>query len=263
MRYFMILLMLLIAPGLLLAQTDDDETEDTGVTVPLWLATEADAEDDAAPRYVAFFFLDDGTIMEAGFGADVVYTPSDDGTHGGAPLVPSGFEFSATLELVDDETIVVTWETTSGIFSTESHITYTVTDLEAGIWIENPREVIEFSKFAECMGRLDAQPPGAFTDSDPILPLVIDEEAGELWRGPHILTGGGGSYALETVGEFGDLADITTQTATVADDTITFRYHSIAGERDDCEMIYESTYSRFDGDFDALFSRVDELLEAE
>ncbi len=259
MRYSGFILLLILVLGIVPAGIAQDDAEANpeagGVVVPLWLATDEDGE----PRYVAFLFLDDGTIVEAGLGADVIYTPVDDGTYSGEPLVPAGYEFAATLQLIDDETIQVASTITSGVFSTESNITYSLTDLEAGIWIEYPRDVIEFSKFGECMGRLDAEPPGAFTDSDPILPIVIDEEAGEFWLGPHILTGGDGSYELEVTGEFGQFTDVTTRTATVVDDTIAFRYHSIAAERDDCEMIYESTYSRFDGDFAALFERVNDM----
>ena len=262
LKYWLVLTLLLSSVSMVIAQDEgDDELE--GVIAPLWLAADSNADADAEPRYVAFFFLDDDTIIEAGFGADVIYTPSDDGTYNGAPLVPAGFEFSATLEIVDDQTITVASTTSSGVFSTEANITYTLTDLEAGIWIENPREVLEFSKFGECMGRIDASPPGAFTDSDPIVPIVIDEEAGEFWVGPHILTGGDGSYELEVEGMFGQFADVTTRTATVDADGIAFRYHSIADGRDDCEMTYESTYSRFDGDFEALFMRVEEMIEAE
>ena len=238
------------------------DAEEPGVA-PAWLATD-EAGDADQPRYVIFLFLDDGeTILEAGFGADVIYTLEADGTYSGTPLVPNGFDFSATLTLIDDQTIQVVSETSSGIFTTESDITYTLTDVQAGIWIENPREIIDFSKFGECIGREPIAAPGGFADSDPILPLFIDGETGELRRGPEILTGDGTTFEVEIDGEFGEYTDITTLTAIVDEETIDFTYYSIAGGREDCVMHYVSSYTLFDGDVAGVFERVEAMVEDE
>ena len=258
-----IMVILCLTSTLIMAQ-DTNEEDPEAVTATLWLANEEDADEDAEPRYVAFLFMDDGaTILEAGFGTDVLYQLGEDGIYAGQTFVPSAFEFSATLEIIDDETIQVSSETTSGTFTTSSDITYTLSDIEAHIWVENPREVIEFSKFGECMGRDLPEPPGAFADADPILPIIIDDEVGELRLGPHVLLGDGNTFELEVEGQFGQFTDVTSRTAIVGDETIDFSYYSIADERDDCEMIYESSYALYDGDFEAMMERIDDRSEEE
>lgn len=260
----LIIIVILCLTSTLIMSQDTDDEEREAVTATLWFAKEEDSDADDEPRYVAFLFMNDSeTIVEAGFGADVLYHLGDDGLYSGQMLVPSAFEFTATLEIIDDETIQVSSETTSGTFTTASDITYTLTEIEANIWIENPREIIEFSKFGECMGRDLPDPPGAFADADPILPIIIDDEVGELRLGPHVLLGGGDAYELEVEGQFGQFPDVTTRTAIVGDESIDFSYYSIADGRDDCEMIYESSYVLYDGDFEAMMEQINDMSEEE
>ena len=259
-RLTIIVIAIILLITVLPATAQDEETPSVA---PVWLAAD-EADDTDQPRYVTFLFLDDGeTILEVGFGADVIYTLEADGTYSGAPLVPNGYEFSATLTLLDDQSIHVASETSSGIFTNESDLTYTLADMTASIWLENPREIIDFSKFGECIGREPIDPPGAFADADPILLLFIDEDTGELRRGPEILTGDGTTFEVEIEGEFGEYADVTTLTAVVNEDTIDFTYYSIAGGRADCVMHYVSSYTLFDGDVAGVMERIEAMEEEE
>jgi hypothetical protein len=113
--------------------------------------------------------------------------------------------------------------------------------------------------FADCMGRTGVEPPGAFANPDPILPIRIDDEAGQLYIGDTVLTGGDGTYERTEEGEFGQFTQVITQTAVVSEGNISFSYYAVADGRDDCELRYDTTFVPFDGDYDALFAGAEAL----
>ena len=175
-------------------------------------------------------------------------------------MIPTDvYDFEATLEIIDEDTRQVASVTTSGAMTFESNLLFERSDLEFGVWVEGERNLSEYSMFAECMGRVGVEPPGAFAEPDPILPIRVDDEAGTLTIGNTMLTGEGGEYELVEEGEFGQFTQVITQKASVSEDAITFTYHAVADERDDCELHYETTFTPFDGDYEALMARAAEL----
>ena len=216
-------------------------------------------ENDNEPFYVAFLQIDADTLLEVARGADVVYTRNEDGTYSGATLLPVPYEFSSTLTIIDEDTYEVFSSVTSGTFTSETDLRYERQDFNLSVWVEPERDLQEFSLFQECMGRVDVSPPTAFSDPDPILPIVFDDELGVMRLGDTLLIGGGDAYELEEERPFGQFMQIIVQSAMVSEDVIDFEYNSIADGRDDCELRYQTQYILFDMDYEALYTRVDAM----
>lgn len=259
MQYLLLLCLILFALTTPLFAQETDETSNHLYSA--WTVTDllADDDDAAIEDYVVFLQVDDDTLLEVWSGADVVYTLEADGSYSGTSLLPDDYEFLATLTFIDEDTIETYSEINAGFFTSTRNLLYQRTDMLVGVWIEAERDLQEYSMFGECMGRVDTSPPRAFSEPDPILTIHIDEEAGELVIGKHVLTGSG-TYELEEESEFGQFIQVVTQTAVVTEDTIDFTYHAIADGRDDCELIYETQYLPFDADYEAFFELVDSLV---
>lgn len=227
------------------------------------VSTLEEAATDEPPQDVIFLELDDGeTLIEVTDGPDIVYTRTDDTTYAGSLLVPTdSYGFEATLTLIDDDTREITSATETSYSTYESNFRYVRTDREYGVWVEGERTLEEYSLFAECLGRTDVSPPDAWVTPDPILPIALQDDEAVLLLGDTELSGTGGTYIYEEAGTFGQFPAVTTQTATVADNVITFDYYRIADERDDCELRYTTTYYPFNGDYELLFSRADSLSD--
>ena len=204
-----------------------------------------------------FLSPDDGaTLIEVTRGEDLLYTQLADNSYSVVPLFPTAdYQYIGTLAILDADTRELNATTTTGTFSFDSHLKFERTDLDYTVWMETERTVSEYSMFQECMGRTDVTPPAAWTTPDPLVPIRVDDEAGTLYIGSDAYTGGGGSYQRVTDAAFGQFQQVITETVTMtADNAITFEFHAIADERDDCEMIYEATLVPFDGDYAALMA---------
>jgi hypothetical protein len=247
---FMILILSLSLALAAHAQTDE-EAPDGIITAEAWQFTDLD-DDTAEPGMVLFLTLDEGdTLIEVAAGEDLIYTRVDDQSYSVAPLIPTdAYEYEGTLTVVDADTRQLAAVTTTGSFTFESNLEFTRTDLTYEVWSETERTVSEYSLFQECMGRTNVTPGEAWTTPDPLVPIRVDDEA--LYIGSKAYPGGGGSYELVSEAQFGQFPEVITETITVAEDAITYNYHAIADERDDCEMIYEAALVPFDGDYEAL-----------
>ena len=260
---------LLIGGGTLYAQDDPETTSEAAI----WYAIElidgepVEPEEDTPPATVAFLSLDEGeTLIAVWAGPDIVYTRNEEGVYTGVTLIPESYEFEATLEVIDEETMEGTSVLTTGAFESESAYRYVLgEDTETlAVYTEGERTIEEYSQFQECMGRTNVEPGSAWTTPDLLIPIIADPEDNLIiWDQRTFAEGAGGLENVETT-EFGTLENVTTRTLTSAgDESFVFRYHAIAGERDDCEMIYESTLTPFDGDFEVLFARAEELADTE
>ncbi len=261
----LIFLIMLLFSSTIFAQ-DEDETDNDSHRASAWIVIDLTAEDDddeSATVYASFLELEDGSLLEVWSGEDVLYSPNDDGTYSGATLYPAEYEFEATLTIIDEDTIETMSVIDTGTFTIETNLSYERTDFDIGIYTEFERDLQEYSLFGECMGRIDNSPPLAFAQPDPILVILIDEDAGEMIIGEHMLVGDGTTFELEEEGMFGQFEQITTQIAIVSEDAIDFTYYSIADNRDDCELRYETQYVPFDGDFANFFTQLESLIEAE
>jgi hypothetical protein len=261
---------LLLAGGVLYAQEDPD----TFYEVPLWNVIEledgepVDPEENTLPLTVAFLSLDEGdTLIAVWAGPDIVYTLNEDGTYAGATLIPEPYEFEATLEVIDETTMQSASVLNAGAFTSETTYRYELSDDApvARIYTEGERTIEEYSQFQECMGRTDVEVGSAWTTPDLLIPIVVDLEEGlMIWDQREFIGDDGGQGTHVETTEFGTLQNVITRTFHPAGDyAFDFRYHAIAGERDDCEMIYQSTFTPFDGDFEALFARAEELGDTE
>jgi hypothetical protein len=170
------------------------------------------------------------------------------------------YEFSATLEIVDDNTMQSESLTETSNFTSEASLLYERIEGTLSLFVEGEREIVEFSQFQECLGRTGGEVGGAWTRSDLLVPIQITENA--LMWDQLTFEGGGGVYINVRTEEFGSFENVITQTFTgTAESGFEFSYHAIADGRDDCEMIYNSSYSPFDGDFEAIFAIAAELSE--
>lgn len=229
-----------------------------------WQVVNTDAEDDLESRYVVFIPLEDGSILEVAGGADVVWFPSEDseGVYTGQSLIPlQDVDTQATLTLVDDETRSVTSVTKTGALTLESEIQYVRSDLRFEVWVEQSRDLSEYTLFGPCLGVELRDSPRTFSRVDPILPVLLDEDTGTLILGLTTLTGDGGTYERVSESPFGAFTQVISQTAIVDASTIALSYHAIADNRDDCEVVYVSVFVPFDGDFETLFEAAAELAE--
>ncbi|GEM_PF-3485821 len=237
-----------------------DSPDAPPMTVNLWLEVDPEVvEGDTSADGTLLLEVDEDTLLAVVGGADVVYTRDTGDVYVGTPLIDLGIDSEATLTFVDEDTVETTAVTRTGTLTLESSRTLARSELSAQVWIESERDLEEYSMFAECMGRTAVSPPGAFARPDAILPVRVDDDAGELLLGNVLLTGGGGAYERVTESPFGTFTQVITQTATVSDSQIMLTYYAVADERDDCEVRYTSVFIPFDGDFDALFARADEL----
>lgn len=256
----LVVLLLLIAVldvGIVTAQDDDDAPET--VTAALWERVNLEAEPDAeaVPVYVVFLASDDATtLLEVAYGADVLWTRQGDGTYSGTSLVPTdAYEFTATLEVVDADTMQAMSLLNYGNFASELHLEFRRSDFEAEVWVEARRDLTEYTLFGPCLGLESTSPPGAYANPDPIVAVWLDEDAGELVIGENVYLGGGGTFSRETLGTFGTFEQVTTETVLVSEGQLDLDFYSVAGERDDCELRFTSTYIPYDGDMAALMER--------
>ena len=265
---FLALFLLMLMPTFAFAQ--DDEDEEMGYNI--WIVTEigedgepveADDADEPATEVVVVPMDDGDTLLIIWTGIDIIYTIQDDGTYSGAELYAGGgYEFTATLEIIDEDTLQGHSVVDTGNFESERTLLYErVEDSSIQLFTENERTIVEFTQFTDCLGR-DGTVGTAWTRSDLLVPIAFDE-AGLFWNKLQF-DGGGGVFINERTQEFGSFENVITQTFTGnAEDGFDFSYEAIADGRDDCEMIYESSYTPFDGDFESIFGRAEELAEAE
>lgn len=265
--YRSVMICLLVAlTATIIVHAQPDPTPTTSVIESSgWLMIDLDepASPDETENIVVFLNLDDGdTLVEVARGVDMIYQRGDDGSYSGAPLIPTDiFTYEITLELIDDAARQVASSVSDGSYTYESNLRYERLDVSYTVWTEVERNIIEFTMIGECLGLVDAVPGSAWTRLDLLTPIRIDEEAGILYMGGEAYSGGDGVYELVEEGPFGQFMQVTTRTVTVAEDSIAYRHHSIADERDDCEMIYESSFVPFDGDAESLFERAATLAE--
>lgn len=244
------------------AQEAASETDASRLRGTIWLRSDPERPDDE-PAPVLFVPIDeDGTLIMVEDGLDVLYTPLDEMSYSGAMLIPTDlFTYEATLTLMDEERRESTSTTTTSFSNSTRTLIYLRGDQEFEIWSEVERTVIEYSMFQECMGVANLRLGSTWTDTDPLLPLQLDEEAGSLMIGRRVFEGAGGSFERVQEAPFGQFTQVITETATLNDAELLLRYHAIADERDDCEMIYEARYLPFDGDYAALFAAIEARAE--
>lgn len=254
---FIIVLVGVMGVGWVGAQ-DDDELE-LPITAVAWQRIDSNAppDFDGEPAYVVFLESDDGaTLYEIEAGVDTIYTRNTDGSYSAAPLMPTdAYELTATLVNVNDDTRRVHALLNYGNFASERNLDYLRTEIVYELWVEQERELTEYSMFGECLGLVDATPPRTYARPDPIVPIRFDEEEGTLYLGNLMLSGGPVTYMREEEDTFGIFGRVTTETAIVSEGRIEWTFHSIADERDDCELRFNATYVYFDGDYAALMER--------
>lgn len=264
-KYLLLLLMMLLFTYTVFAQ-DADETDNDSSRASAWVVTDLSLEDGDIPiitGYISFLELDDGSILEIWDGYDMLYTLDDEGLYIGETLIPVRYDYYATLDVVDEDTIKSNLISDFGFTSVESPLLYERTDIEIGIWVAIEHELIEYSLLAECMGRADAIPATLFSMPDPIVTVLIDEETNELFISNSVLFGDGVTFEVEEESEFGQLTQVITRTAIVSENVINYTYHTIADNRDDCELYYETQFIPFDGDFEGFFTQIETIIEAE
>ncbi len=264
-RFLLICCLCLVVVGVpMTTWAQDDDGKDLP-TYTAWQVTRLDEDgnpeealDPEAPgNTIAVLNLDEGdTLLIVWAGPDIIYELQDDGTYSGHELVDSPtYEFSGTLEIIDEDTMSSYSVTETERFTFETTIIYNRTDAELVVFTELDRTVIEYTQFTDCLGA-SGEVGRAWVTPDLLVPFQIGESS-LIWN-EQVFTGGGGSYMSERTQPFASFENIITQTFTGTVEGFDYEYHAIANERDDCEMIYESSYVPFDQDFEALYSRADE-----
>lgn len=260
---FAVICLALLGVPTVMAQDDESPALETSA----WQVSLFDEEgeprvvDEAAlPEVIVFLSLDDGeTLIAVWSGPDVIYTLEDDGTYSGTTLIDESYEFTAMIEVVDENTMEGKSVSVYGSREYMTSLLYErLEDVEAVIYTESERDIIEFTQFGECLGRTDATVGRAWSVPELLVPFQIGEDSLIFARREFVDTGG--SFESVQTTEFGTFENVITETFTpMADNSFEYRYHAIAGARDDCEMIYESTFMPFDGDIEPLFERADAL----
>lgn len=254
----------LICVGVGVPMTSWAQEDDELPTYTAWQVTRLDedgnpeegSDSEAPANTVAVLELDEGnTLLIVWAGPDILYELQEDGTYSGHELVDATtYEFSATLEVLDDDTMTSYSVTETERFTFETTIIYERTDAELMVYTELDRTVIEYTQFTDCLGA-SGEVGRAWITSDLLVPFQISEDS-LIWN-EQVFTGGGGSYVSERTQPFASFENFITQTFTGTADGFDYEYHAIANERDDCEMIYESSYVPFDHDFEALYGRAE------
>ncbi|MCI0711408.1 MAG: hypothetical protein L0154_14740 [Chloroflexi bacterium] len=262
-----IALCLLVVPAVV-AQDDEPPAFETSTWQVIFLDENGDPEpvedEDALPEIVVFITLDDGeTLIEVWSGVDVIYTLGDDGLYSGATIIEESYTFAATLEILDENTMHAESMSLYGTQEFSSSLLYErLEDVEATVYTESERDIIEYTQFAECLGRVGVEVGRAWTLPELLVPVQVGEDS-IIFAGKEFVDVGG-AYEIVWTQEFGQFENEITETFTPLDeDTLAYRYHATAGGRDDCEMIYESTFIPFDGDFEALFAHAESLADTD
>ena len=224
--------------------------------------TPAPPDDSVPPVWTAILSSEDGAVMiAAAMGADVLFIRDDDtGDYAGSQLVPGGADFGSTLHITGPDTMEETATISYGAFDDHYLLSYTrVEGVTAQFWSEVERSFSDVGFFGPCLGRTDADPGPGWSNPDPIIPVIFGDE-GSLTIDDLEFSGGGGSFVNESLREAGQSSIATTRTVTLVSDTeIEFTFEMVLDERDDCQVIYTSTWVPFDGDVDALVARAESL----
>jgi hypothetical protein len=270
MRKILLVSLCLIMLGVsaVFAQDDEPPTIETSAWQVTFLDENGDPEpvedEDALPEIVVFMSLDDGaTLIEVWSGPDIIYTLEDEGLYSGTTLIDESYEFTSTLEVVDENTMHVESVSVYDSREYQSSLIYErLEDVDAAVYTESERDIIEYTQFGECLGRTDTSVGRAWIVPELLVPIQLEEE--NLIFNSMEFENVGGLFESVRTTEFGSFENVITETFNpTVDDSLDYRYHATAGGRDDCETIYESTFTPFDGDFEALFERAEELADTD
>jgi hypothetical protein len=217
---------------------------------------------------VLFITLDEGaTLVAVWVGGDVIYTLDEKtGLYTGRVLIPGDFQFVGTLEVLDQDTMQSIYIQTFDNQPPEAlYLQYKRIENENyTLYVELDRTVEEYSLFKECFGitMYADKPPSGISTPDLLVPLEIDTEANILVLGTREFLPKEDVYQYTDISSFGSEESVTTETLLPQEDaSFAYLYHYISGNRDNCEVTYSSTFIPFDGNFEALFARAEELAE--
>lgn len=248
------------------ATVESFDDPDPAYRVQAWLATYTD-EDGAAlldpdtgeevTTYAAFLEYDDGLIAVLP-GADIIYTLAEEGYTGHFLVADPDISVSSSLEIVDEDTRLEVRSTDMFGIEQLSYISYMRTDEEVEIWSESTRDFIETTMLGTCLGKTTVNLSFGWAAPDILMPIYFADD-GTVLMDYRIYTGGENEdISTRTVGET-TTTTVVTRSIEVAPSSIAFRLHGIIDGRDDCEMIYESTFTPFDEVYDNLFERSQEI----
>ena len=217
-----------------------------------------DYDPEALPSF-ALIPADNGEWLLIQAGADYRFTPADEGSFN-ASLIDSQdlFTFEGTMEFTSPDAFTVVGE-----FAYDPSCTYTGTTqfelveaAEVSIWTEMTREFSDITFFNECLDRDNTVPAPGWAASD-LLALLTETETGLMLDGV-VFDGAPGEYIYEDRDEttMGVYYDIITLTGAPEDGLLTVNHFYQIDDRADCQVEYDSEYVPFDGDVDALVSRI-------
>lgn len=263
---------LAVFPSWVLSQ-DDEPT----YTVSVWLVTfvdeagepleEAPREDgrvkypeDALPLYVGFIQDNATGILISDF--DTVYTPTGEGTYAATLLVETRYlDYSGSLTVIDENTMLATDIYSNSVRDVFVYFLLERVDEPYTIYRERERELTEYSQFAACLGQWNAEPPPIYLQLDPL--VLIRANATELEWNQTLYQRTDDTYSRESTMSQGRFKLRITEVFRFTGPTLTYTYHAIADERDDCELIYVSYFTPFEGDFAELFAAAEALSDVE
>jgi len=262
---FMLFLLLAAPIGYIAAQTEELEPR---YRATIWIArstdedgevyTDSETGEPLEGTETAFLEYEDGLII-VWPGPDYVFTGNpDDGFTGSFLVADPDITVTSELTFVDEDT---RFEVRSAeLFGMEQveYFVYTRTDEEIEIWSESERNFTETTLLFECFDRDPAPLSFGWTAPDILMPIRFYNDGTIVMDYREYV--GGEHRDIEEPDSNGNVT-VVTRTLDVGTDSIGFRLHGIMNGRDDCEMIYESTFTPFDGDFDALFARAEEIGE--
>jgi len=241
---------------------------DTPYVVQAWRAFYTDTPEDnpIIPD------VDEEGVLEAAFlefeggmiavlpGGDLLYTGSAQDGYTGQFLIPDpDIEITTTLQIVDEDTRTEVQSVT--LFGTEqlSYVTYVRTGDTVEIWSESAREFTETTLLNTCLGLSPAPLSFGYVAPDLLMPFRLTEDDTVVMFGRTYVGGENEETSATRLGSGGVATIVTLRTLTITPDRIDFRLVGGINDRDDCELVYDSTFTPFDGDTASILLRAAEI----
>ena len=201
----------------------------------------------------------EGGLIAVWPGNDFVFSEDEDGILTGTFLLTDpDIVASSVLTIIDEDTRSEV--RTLRLFGTEqtNYITYSRSADEIEIWTESARNFLEDSMLSTCMGRPSVTLSFGYTAPDLLMPFRFNDDGSVLMDGRLYV---GGEHEDVSTREFAGTSTttVTIRSLDTGGSSIGFGMESTTDGRDDCQLIYESSFSPFDSDFIALLANAETI----
>lgn len=218
-----------------------------------------DYDPDALPN-LALVTTEGGWLILVQPGADYLLTPDDAGGYLARLIDPEGLiTFEGTMTFTSPDAFQVVGEIVADEFCTVTGTTLfgRVEGADMSVWTESDRIFTDLTLFNECLGQSGADATGSAWAAPDLLAVLTETDSG-LRLDDRVFEGAPGEYVYEDREEATNRSffDRITLSGVLEDGLLTANHFYQINDRGDCQVEYDSVYTRFDGDVEALLTRI-------